>query len=257
LPPIGGRQLVAISAKFGIYLLDAMNLGKWGGQLWKQEGDITTGVGFFPQESHSAPAHYLTPAGDHYVYFVGGGVPGLIAYKVVVTPGGASLQEVWRATGTGLPVGNTHGSPTVGATTGPPFALVWIVDCDESTNHGVLRAFNALDGTEVYNSGASPADDLGIVPHYPPISCTPDGVVVGTSTGIALYGRVDPCQAEIDTVAALQDELSSLEDALASGEIPVPRTPANVARVQTRIAGLRRQLHAAESALSTCRAKHP
>jgi len=101
LPPIGGKELVAISAKFGIYLLDGTKLGHWGGELWKAEGDINSGVGFFPQESHSAPAHYLTPSGDHYLFFVGGGNPGLIAYKVVVTSQTA-LQEVWRANGAGI-----------------------------------------------------------------------------------------------------------------------------------------------------------
>jgi hypothetical protein len=256
LPLIGGKELVAISAKFGIYLLDATKLGHWGGELWKAEGDINTGVGFFPRESHSAPAHYLTPSGDHYLFFVGGGKPGLIAYKVVVTSQKAALQEVWRANGTGIDVGNTHGSPTIGAITSPPFALVWIVDTDEAAGHGVMRAFNALDGTEVYNSGAIAADDLGDVPRYPPITCASSGIFVGTASGIAYYTPVDPCKFALDKVTALQDELGSLEDAFQSGEIPVPRTPQAVARIGAAIAKLRRELTAAEKALNDCRSSH-
>jgi hypothetical protein len=257
LPPIAGRQLVAIAAKFGIYLLDGNKLGHWGGELWKAEGDINTGTAFFPQESHSAPAHYLTPAGDHLVYFVGGGLPGLIAYKVVVAASGVSLQEVWRANHTGLAIGNTHGSPTVGAVAAPPFALVWIVDSGESASHGVLRAFNALDGTQIYTSSAVAGDDLGDVPHYAPITCTSAGVFVGTATGIAWYAPVDPCKAQLDHLTDLQNELENLQDALASGETPIPRTPQNVARVEAAIAKLRGEVRTAEQALATCRAAHP
>ena len=256
LPPIGGRQLVAISTKFGIYLLDGTRLGHWGGELWKAEGDINTGTGFFPQESHSAPAHYLTPSGDHLLYFVGGGLPGLIAYKVVLTGQTASLQEVWRANRRGIAVGNTHGSPTIGAVASPGFALVWIVDADEGADHGVLRAFNALDGTEVYNSGAVAADDLGIVPHYPPITCASGGVFVGTARGFAYYALVDPCRAEVEKVNELQKELDNEQDAFASGDIPRPRTQENIARVKAEIAKLVRELDAAQNALDKCRARH-
>ena len=187
LPEIGGRRLVVISAKFGIYLLDRTNMGHWGGELWKAEGNIVTGKGFFPEESHSAPAYFHTPAGDHLLYFVGGGLPGLIAYKVVTGPP-VSLQEVWRANGSGINCGNTHGSPTIGSVHSHPFALVWIVDCGEGAPAGVLRAFNALDGSEVFNSSATVADELGAVPHYPPITCAGLNVFVGTAHGFACYG---------------------------------------------------------------------
>jgi hypothetical protein len=181
LPKISGKKLVVISAKFGIYLLDRENLGHWGGELWKAEG-------VFPAESHSAPAYYRAPSGDHHLYFVGGGLPGLICYKVVVGGGGATLQETWRATGGGLALGNVSGSPTIGATEVPSYALVWIVDADESSSAAALRAFDALNGTEVFNSTTVASDALGPVPHYPPITCAGRNVFVGTSDGFACYG---------------------------------------------------------------------
>jgi len=187
---------------------------------------------------------------------VGGGLPGLIAYKVVLTGQTASLQEVWRANRRGIAVGNTHGSPTIGAVASPGFALVWIVDADEGADHGVLRAFNALDGTEVYNSGAVAADDLGIVPHYPPITCASGGVFVGTARGFAYYALVDPCRAEVEKVNELQKELDNEQDAFASGDIPRPRTQENIARVKAEIAKLVRELDAAQNALDKCRARH-
>ncbi|SRR5216683_317148 len=177
LPDIGGMQLLVLSAKDSIYLLNRNNLGHWGGELWRSH--------IFGGESHSAPAYYHTPAGDHYVYFSGGDTPGLICYKVVVSSGTATLQEVWRALGTGLAFDEGCSSPTIGAVTSPSnYALVWVA-------HGgatpVLRAFNAMDGSLVYRSDAVPADDLGAVPHYPPVTCAGASVYVGLNSGFALY----------------------------------------------------------------------
>jgi hypothetical protein len=258
LPDVGGKQLVVISTKFGIYLLDRKKMGHWGGELWKAEGNLATGQGFFPEESHSAPAFYKTPSGDHLLYFVGGGLPGLIAFKVVTTASGAQLEEVWRANGTGINCGNTHGSPTIGSVSSPPFALVWIVDCGDGTPSGKLRAFNALTGREVFNSANATGDDLGGVPHYPPITCAGNSVFVGTATGFACYGPKDPCQSDVDLVSSLSDQISNLQDALDSREIPPPpRTPAKIAAVKAEIQKLRQKLVIAEKALRDCRALHP
>lgn len=177
LPDIGGMQLLVVSAKDAIYLLDRNNLGHWGGELWRNK--------IFGGESHSAPSYYLTPSGDHYVYFSGGNMPGLICYKVVVSSGNATLQEIWRASGTGLAFDEGCSSPTVGAVTVPSaYALVWVADGGATP---VLRAFNALDGSLVYHSDAIAADDLGAVPHYPPVTCAGASVLVGLNDGFALY----------------------------------------------------------------------
>jgi hypothetical protein len=177
LPDIGGMQLLVLSAKDSIYMLNRSNLGHWGGELWRNN--------VFGGESHSAPAYYHTPAGDHYVYFSGADMPGLICYKVVVSSGTATLQEVWRAAGTGMAFDEAAGSPTVGAVTSPSdYALVWVADAGGTP---VLRAFNALDGSLVYHSDAVAADDLGAVPNYPPVTCAGASVYVGLSDGFALY----------------------------------------------------------------------
>lgn len=177
LPDIGGMQLLVLSAKDSIYLLDRNALGHWGGELWRAH--------IFAGESHSAPAYYKTPSGDHYVYFSGGGQPGLICYKVVVSSGTATLQEVWRANGPGMPFDEACSSPTVGAVTSPSnYALVWVADSGATP---VLRAFNALDGSLVYHSDAVAADSLGAVPNYPPVTCAGASVYVGTTAGFSLY----------------------------------------------------------------------
>jgi len=177
LPDIGGMQMLVVSAKDSIYLLNRNNLGHWGGELWRMQ--------VFAGESHSAPAYYDTPVGDHYVYFSGAGMPGLICYKVVVSAGTATLQEIWRATGSGLAFDEACSSPTIGAVTTPSnYALVWVADAGVTP---VLRAFNAMDGSLVYHSDAVAADDLGTVPNYPPVACAGASVYVGTNNGFALY----------------------------------------------------------------------
>jgi hypothetical protein len=183
-PNFGGMHLLVLSAKNDIYLLNRDRFepsGHWGGELWKNH--------IFEGESCCAPAYYKTPEGHDYVYFNGGGVPGLICYQVVAGDGNGSLREVWRANQS---FQDSCGSPTIGSVTSPsPFALVWVADAPDPPNSGVLYAYNALDGTLVYSSTAESWDDLGPVPHFPAVTCAGESVYVGTNIGFALY-RVGP-----------------------------------------------------------------
>jgi hypothetical protein len=170
LPDIAGMQLLVIAPKAGIYLLNRATMTG----LWSQK--------VFTGESHSAPGHYLTPTGDHYVYFVGQGLPGLICYRVDATGTTASLNEIWRAN---IDAGDAHGSPTIG--TFGSGAAVWIVQWKD-VGSSILRAYDALSGVEVYNSATSAADDLGPVPHFAPITVSGANVYVGNNAGFACYG---------------------------------------------------------------------
>jgi hypothetical protein len=172
LPDIAGMQLLVISPKNAIYLLDRATMTA----LWSQER-------VFGGESHSAPAYYLTPGGDHYVYFVGKDMPGLICYRVDATGTTAKLTEIWRAN---IDAGDSHGSPTIGVYGSG--AAVWIVQYQGDIPPGVLRAYDALTGTELYNSEMSAGDTLGDVPHYAPITALGSSVFVGNASGFACYG---------------------------------------------------------------------
>ena len=171
-------------------LLGALQLaaaGHWGGELWRAKS--------FNAEARCAPAYYLTPAGEHMVYLSSNGTPGLIGFRVqgagTVNP---SLVEVWRARdGLGHTVGlsNAASSTIVVSTPGfgntpQEFAMVWVLDGGDNTNY-TLYAFNALDGSQIYNSAEVPADRLPTLPHYPPISCSEHSVFVGTTTGLACF----------------------------------------------------------------------
>jgi hypothetical protein len=180
LPQVGGRNLLVLSAKSAIYLLDRDHLGHWG----------PPGMGVFSEESHSAPAHFRAPGGEDLVYFSGGGSPGLICYRV---SGGTSpaLHEVWRAAGGTVTFDEACSSPTVGIFAGShDGALVWVANGGDTTT-GVLHAYDALTGTEVYRSDTHAADALGALPHYPGVTCAGKSVYVGTRTGLALYRTVD------------------------------------------------------------------
>jgi hypothetical protein len=171
------HELLVTSGKDGdVYLLNRANLGHWGNELWRQH--------VFSAESKCAPAYFESSTGDHYVYVVGSGTPGLV-------DGGThpQLHEVWRAAGSGITLGDAPGSPEVVIPSGAAdsLALVWIVD-DNNTPPS-LRAFGALDGKEVFNSSQLSQDYLGDVPHFPPISIVGKSVFVGTEGGVACYAQ--------------------------------------------------------------------
>ncbi len=181
LPTLAGKQLAITTGKDGdVYLLDSQHLGRWGGELQRLHVFIA-GAG-----SKMAPAHFLSSQGQHYVFVTGQGQPGLVAYKVMVNAGKASLVQAWQA---GINFGDAPGSPLVArASQASDAALVWVA----SPRFGApatLLAFNALDGTLVYDSSSrSSQDALGSIPHFAPLTCAGKSVFVGTIAGIACYG---------------------------------------------------------------------
>jgi hypothetical protein len=177
LPPIGGLETVLVTGKDGnVYLLDRLEMGRWGGALWREQ--------VFDSESKCAPAFFRSGRQENHVFVIGGGNPGLIAYKVVVRGSGASLHEIWRATGGGINLGDFPGSPSVQSFPDWNDAVVWIVD----DTIPALRGFRASSGAEAYNSSSRAADGLGGIAHFPPITCSTSGVFVGRANGFTCYG---------------------------------------------------------------------
>jgi hypothetical protein len=68
---------------------------------------------------------------------------------------------------------------------------------------------------------------------------------------------VDLCQCQEDRVDALQDELDNLTEAFELGEIPIPRTPHNVERLEAYLGELRERLGNARRARDRCRDANP
>ncbi len=185
-----GGQLLVTSDKAGnVYLLDSLNLGHWGGELWRHHS--------FNGEVRCAPAYYQTLSGDHMVFLSAHGKPGLKAFRVVNAGSNApSLAEVWTArdsAGNILALDDAAGSPLVvsnplgGRHLGGDFPMVWLVDGGGDGKGKTLRAFDALTGVEIYNSGLVPEDALPALPHYPPMNCSEHTVFVGTKDGLSCY----------------------------------------------------------------------
>lgn len=208
LPTIGGRQLVITTAKDGnVYLLDG-TLGGWGGELWSSvtnPGDPSSGA-LFAAESKCSPAHYQDPvSGDHLVYVVGSGNPGLVSFRVDLSGATPRLVQVWNA---GMSFSDGPGSPFVMADPATQKALVWVVDGVDGTP-AVLRAFDAVSGNPVFSSDAVPGNDVGQCPHFAPITVAGKSVFVGTNTGVVGYVNVPPSLSLIlDQSTFGQDEVA-------------------------------------------------
>ena len=176
LPPINGLEMVLVTGKDGkLYLLDRLKMGHWGGALWREQ--------VYNSESKCGPAHFQNSNHEHHVFVIGGGNPGLVAYKVVPSGDGASLHQIWQATGGGIALGDIPGSPAVQSFPDWQDAVVWIVD----DTIPALRGFRESNGSEVFSSSARATDQLPGIAHFPPITCASTGVFVGTSSGFSLY----------------------------------------------------------------------
>jgi hypothetical protein len=185
-----GGQLLVTSDKAGnVYLLDSLNLGHWGGELWRNHA--------FNGEVRCAPAYFETLTGDHMVILSAHGNPGLKAFRVI-NPGSnaPALAEVWTARdGAGhiLELGDAAGSPLVVSTPlgqrrfTNHFPMVWLLDGGGDGKGKTLRAFDAMSGIEIYSSATVPEDALPPLPHYPPMNCSEHSVFVGTNDGLSCY----------------------------------------------------------------------
>jgi hypothetical protein len=180
LPTIGGLDMLLVTGKDGsVYLLNQRHMGHWGGAVCRRH--------VFSSESKCAPAFFRTERGEDIAFVVGGGQPGLVAYNVVANGAGPGLHERWRATGSGVNLGDAPGSPAVQSFPDQD-AVVWIVD----DTIGALRAFNVRTGQAVYSSAHRGSDALGPIAHFPPITCATASVFVGTANGFACYGAPNP-----------------------------------------------------------------
>ena len=184
LPPIGGKTFVVTTAKDGnIYLLDKALPG-FGGELWTSHNN----GGLFSSESKCAPAYFHDPVGGgDYVYVVGSGSPGLVAFKVDAA--NSKLVKAWDAN---LSFGDGPGSPFILSEPVSNHALVWSVDGIDGATP-VLRAWDALSGALVFHSDAVAGNGFGETnPHFAPVSAGAQSVFVGTVSSVVCYTNVPP-----------------------------------------------------------------
>jgi len=200
LPLIDGRNLVVVSTKAFVFLLDGDKLGQSGPPLYANH--LFEGSDVSPPhsdgtiddaESHSAPA-YMSVNGEHFIYLSGGGNGnGLFCFQLNTAGPSPTLDWKWNAN---VPLTDECASPTVSVSTADEFgrpqfhALVWVADIAANTvlKHQFIRAYDAMTGMLVFDSLASPGTQLqSDLPHYAPITCAGQSVYIGTQGGFALF----------------------------------------------------------------------
>jgi hypothetical protein len=105
LPAVQSQELLMVTGKDGrVYLLDRNHLGHWSRALDQPH--------VFSGESKCAPAYFQSDIGP-FVYLVGSGTPGLIAFRIQSEAGVARLVHGWRGASSGIELGDGPGSPVV------------------------------------------------------------------------------------------------------------------------------------------------
>lgn len=106
--------------------------------------------------------------------------PALIAFKV--DPSGTGLNHAWDAD---LDFSDAPGSPLVVADPTGQSSLIWLVG-----NPTILRALDIVKMTLDFHSDAFLGNDVGLCPHFAPITATGKSVFVDTDSGVVTHVNV-------------------------------------------------------------------
>jgi hypothetical protein len=141
------------------------------------------------------------------------------------------------------------------------YSILQHAKADEDSN---WRTFEADTGPWP-GAGPSPSFRIGFGDYFDCDSLPECGISVMAWSESASgqqpwqsWARIlDLCQCEEDQVDALKDEIDNLMDGFESHEVPIPRTPQNIAKFEAHIDGLRERLEREEHALKKCRIANP
>jgi hypothetical protein len=157
--------------------------------------------------------------------------------------------------------GDLHGGSVVYNQALSKYSILHHVKASGATDWATYEADNGPWAA----AGPSPGFRIGFGDYFD-CDCLPQGgfaVMAWSETPNGdqpwqTWARIlDPCQCLEDAADALADEIANLMDSFESHEIPIPRTPQNIARFEAYLAELRRKLHLAEVRLKACRAANP
>jgi F5/8 type C domain len=187
---IPGTRLLVSGGKDGkIYLVDADNMGGFGGD--RVEAAKQVFVGSSGNHYHSGPVTFTGPAGSLTYLCAEGDF--LKAYKLV--NGLYQTTPYW--VGFDAPPGMPGAQSSVSAN-GTANGIVWSTipysaDANHATVAGILRASDATTGVEIYNSYQNLArDDYGNFAKNPAPVVNNGRVYVPTFSGkLVVYGLVD------------------------------------------------------------------
>ncbi len=194
LPDIGGRKLLVTCGKDGfIYMVDRDNLGGVGGELHKQRlfGDPKA---FYHSNIKTTPAFFDGGDTNKIVYVSGNetgpkGEAGVVAMRIDTSQKKPKLETAWTLKKTL----NQPGAPTV-SSNGHKDAIVWVIESNkndgDSGEDGVLHAYDALTGQELYHSNMQAKRD--VLKDARKFSCptVANGRVYVGTEGIVAYGNL-------------------------------------------------------------------
>ncbi|HLK57885.1 MAG TPA: PQQ-binding-like beta-propeller repeat protein [Chthonomonadaceae bacterium] len=178
-----------------VYLIDRDNLGGIGGEIQKKRLFGTPGAGY-GSFIKTTPAYFEDGKGGRYLFITGndrgqGGTQGIVALQLGLDAQRKSqLQPLWSG---GRPL--YQPGTAVVSSNGSADAIVWVIESNKSDDDagppGVLHAYEALTGRELYRSNQRERrDSLGDARKFSAPTVANGRVYCGTH-GIATYGRLE------------------------------------------------------------------
>ena len=192
-------HLLFTSGKEGrLYLLDQGHLG---GPQTGSDGKALSSLPVLSQGTFGLAAYF-----NHSIYIGPANSP---MFAFPVANASLALSPSARASNNFNAFGAT---PSVSAN-GDKNGIVWAISVE---NDGTLRAYNAADLTEIYNSNAQPADTLSAYAEFTVPAIADGKVFAGNFYGVTVYGQQvsDP-----PVISAVTNAASYRTDAISPGSL--------------------------------------
>jgi hypothetical protein len=179
-----------------LYLVDRDNLGGVGAEIQKDRLFGGSGGGFYSSFIKTTPATFQDGQGTRYIVVTGndkghGGMQGVVALKLGLDDKKRShCTPAWSA---GRPL-YQPGSAVV-SSNGAQDGIVWVIETNKNDDDGgppgVLHAYSALTGKELYRSSRKERrDSLGDARKFSAPTVANGRVYCGTD-GIVAYGPIE------------------------------------------------------------------
>ena len=192
LPNVKTPHIVVTCGKDGlVYMANRDSLGGVGGEIQKQRlfGDPKT---TYHSNIKTTPAYFDSGASGRFVYVTGnetgpGGNAGIVALKLGAQSGKPHMDVAWTLK---KPLYQS-GAPFV-SSDGAQGGIVWVIESNKDDGDvgppGILHAFNAVTGNEIYRSDEIPTrDTLEDARKFSCPTVANGRVFVGTH-GVVCYG---------------------------------------------------------------------
>jgi uncharacterized protein (TIGR03437 family) len=196
--PAHPHLLFTVGKEGRLYLLDRDDLGR------AQQGSDASALASLLVLTHSV---FGTAAYFNGSIYMAPELAPLVAFPVA----GAVLRSTPSATASNS-TGVLGASPSLSAN-GSQNGIVWIISSDSG---GTLRAYDAANLTELYNSNALSVDRLGVFTEFSVPTVAASKVYAGTAGSVAVYGEL---ASDPPAIAAVTNAASYSTTAISPGAL--------------------------------------